>query len=496
VVQCEPNEVPRVTQHLEMCVTMNAASACRPRIIPTLTFIALLILCLEDFASAQTTPHLKIRISPPATIEVEGAGMKPLERWSFHNSIAGTMGLADRVREFSVKGVGGLEVGLRKLASGEYRAEQASSSFRYRLELPPLKNSEVAHVSLLSEQFGLLMLRDVLPAGIEECMLELEVPPAWTIHSSAPVLSERLYRIQDPESSVFFVGPIRKLEKQVRGMRVDLLTTGPLPVPDKILLKSSEKILERYLELTGKLPSNKVVIAVAPFRFSAGSSRWKAETIGTTSVIFVDDQASSSNWKGQFGIIFTHELFHLWVPNALRLEGDYDWFFEGFTLYSALLTSLRLKLISFQEYLDTMARVYDSYLSYPDISLIDASERRWLGNGAAVYDKGMLTAFLYDLTLRRDSHSSKTVLDLYGRLFSETTVNPANANEVIIRLLGSENRSFSKSQIESASKLDLNDVLLEFGLELGSRGSNSKITAVQRPTPAQKQLLKSLRNRN
>ena len=63
----------------------------------------------------------------------------------------------------------------------------------------------------------------------------------------------------------------------------------------------------------------------------------------------------------KLGILLAHELFHLWVPNSLKLAGDYDWFFEGFTIYQALRLDLRLHLISFDDYLDTIARVYDSY---------------------------------------------------------------------------------------------------------------------------------------
>ena len=84
-----------------------------------------------------------------------------------------------------------------------------------------------------------------------------------------------------------------------------------------------------------------------------------------------------TNWKGQLEVIFSHEVLHLWVPNALQLRGDYDWFFEGFTLYTALLTALDLKAIDFREYLDTLARVYDSYISYPNVlSLIEAHHSR------------------------------------------------------------------------------------------------------------------------
>ena len=49
------------------------------------------------------------------------------------------------------------------------------------------------------------------------------------------------------------------------------------------------------------------------------------------------------------------------MPNSLRLDGDYDWFFEGFTLYTALVTALELKFINFDELVATLGRVYDSY---------------------------------------------------------------------------------------------------------------------------------------
>src|SRR6185295_6358075 len=155
------------------------------------------------------------------------------------------------------------------------------------------------------------------------------------------------------------------------------------------------------------------------------------------------------NWAGQLGVIFTHELLHLWVPNSLRLEGDYDWFFEGFTLYTALRTALELKIINFKEYLDTLARVYDSYLSYPDdLSLIDASERRWTTSSSFVYDKGMLAAFLYDLHLRTQSDGKITLADRYRELFARReTADHVNANEVIIAVLGSSPaaKDFTKS---------------------------------------------------
>ena len=56
------------------------------------------------------------------------------------------------------------------------------------------------------------------------------------------------------------------------------------------------------------------------------------------------------------------------MPNSLKLEGDYDWFFEGFTLYTALRTALELAVIDFKEMLNTLGRVYDSTFLIPTSS--------------------------------------------------------------------------------------------------------------------------------
>src|SRR5688500_20339813 len=96
---------------------------------------------------------------------------------------------------------------------------------------------------------------------------------------------------------------------------------------------------------------------IAPLPVATGVTKWRAQTRGSTVLLLMDPQAQVAKWKGQLEIIFTHEVLHLWVPNALRLRGDYVWVFEGFTLYTALLTALDLKAIDFQEYLATLARV-------------------------------------------------------------------------------------------------------------------------------------------
>jgi predicted metalloprotease with PDZ domain len=178
----------------------------------------------------------------------------------------------------------------------------------------------------------------------------------------------------------------------------------------------------------------------------------------------------------------------------LLLEGDYDWFFEGFTLYTALVTALELKFINFDEYLATLARVYDSYLSRPDeLSLIDAAERRWTGGNPVVYDKGMLVAFLYDLMINRDSGGRSRLLTLYRELFRHAP-EPANGNEAIIALLSSSPGAadLARAYIQGSKELELEPALTSYGLRLDTSGKSSTFRINRELRPDQKQLLKSL----
>ena len=202
---------------------------------------------------------------------------------------------------------------------------------------------------------------------------------------------------------------------------------------------------------------------------------------------------------GRLRVVLTHELFHLWVPNALSFAGAYDWFFEGFTLYQALRSAVRLGFIDFQEYLSTMARVYDSYLGASDrdgLSLVEASQRRWTIAPSLVYDKGMLVAFLCDLELRRASRNRRSLDDLYREVFQQQQAGLTRADgnasliNVLNRELGSE--QFSRHYISTPATIRLAPELVAYGLMLESSDRGSSLKVIRALTSEQRQLLGSL----
>ena len=452
-------------------------------------FIVWLFIRVID-VHASVPARVVISVDSPSQVKVEAELPAPARSWSFRNAYAGALGFAERVKDFGAIGGSGEDAGAKKIASGEYRSERDATRITYTLDLSSTSAAEAPHISWLTVGRGFLMFADLIPRDIEKLSAEFKLPYGWMVESSISPGKDARYDVPEPENAVFIVGnSLRKTSNT----NLELVVSGLWAFKDAEALDAATQVMKQHSRLTGfQLPGTSL-IAIAPF--SLGGSKWKAETRGATVMLLIDPEAQFDTWIGQLKVIFTHELLHLWVPNSLQLNGDYDWFFEGFTLYMALRTALDLKVIKFKGFLETLAGAYDVYISHPDdVSLIQASETRWTSGFNQVYVKGMLVAFLYDLKIRKESGGKAVLADRYRELFDGRVAANANANEVIIALLdaGPGMSGFGKSYVEKNTKLELGQLLPTYGLALDTSGKKSQLHVSRHLSAEQKRLLRSL----
>jgi predicted metalloprotease with PDZ domain len=202
----------------------------------------------------------------------------------------------------------------------------------------------------------------------------------------------------------------------------------------------------------------------------------------------------------QLQLALTHELFHLWVPNGLALAGDYDWFYEGFTMYQAARAAAKLDLISFDQFLSAIADAYDgsSGSEAQSLSLIEASKQRWTSGASTVYSKAMVVAFLYDLNLRWQTKGKRSLDDVYRTLvqdhLAKSTVGRLDANSAIVGALRSElaDQDFVNRLVVTRVSIDLEKELAPFGLQVEKPGVRTHISANAQLTNHQRDLLKQL----
>jgi predicted metalloprotease with PDZ domain len=416
-------------------------------------------------------------LTEPIGIKVEGTYSKGSDRWPFRNSYGRVVGLAERIQNLTLTDAAGASIPIREAGPGEFRVAQAVSAFSYQVSVGrPLNPSDGAHISWLSHEHGYLMLADLLPdLQTNAVRVEFSLPRGWSVASSLPKSASGWYELPDKNNGLFFVGgELKEKRKRIGNTDLTLVTAGEWSFSREAATEKVAKIINDHHRHTGFELKGPVTIMLAPLIPAATSARWSAETRGSTVVLLAGRSGFS---LGQLSVVLCHELFHLWVPNALSLEGDYDWFFEGFTLYQALCAAVRLKFIDFQEYLDTLARVYNSYLRVreaDDASLFEASRRRWTSGSNLVYDKGMLVAFLYDLKLRRASHNRRGLDDVYRELLKSFKAGSraTDGNETIVRLLArlDGDEQFVRSYIQSPGLIELETLLPEFGMRVDNLG--------------------------
>ena len=452
-----------------------------------LCVLSTLLLSLVSIASAQT----RVTISFPNSgeLKIEADQHQPAHEWSFRNSYANALGIAERIHDFKAFGAA-----INRIAVGEYRSNQPANKIAYSVKLSTPISTGWSHVSWLAEDRGYLMLADVVPINLERFSLRFNLPAGWSVESSLTPDANGEFKVSEPVKAVFFVGrSLRKVSASLDGIGFDVVLSGKWAFKDSEAVKAATRVMQKYLTITQFRLPGKSMIMISPPPIQPKKNEWWAETRGSTVALLIDPKSDAL--RGQLSVILAHELLHLWVPNSLKLEGDYDWFFEGFTLYIALRMALELDVIKFKEFLNTLARVNDTYLANPDdVSLVEASERRWTTAGSQVYVKGMLVAFLYDLAVRKESSGKTTLEDRYRELFSAGVAEQEQGNEAIIRVLGSSPAmvEFTRVHIESARKVELERVLPAYGLQLDTSGKGSQLSVGRELSVEQRQLLRSL----
>lgn len=453
------------------------------------------------------TVRLSLVSLSPAVVKIEGETLRARDIWSFRNTYGRVIGLGERIDNFRATDSAGLSVAVLRLGIVDFKSERPVSHFSYQVCVTEPANSlDEAHVSWLNEQFGYLMLADLLPSIAPEqqhsaaVQIEFRLPPNWEIASSAQVNREGRFAVPDPDTAVFFIGnDLRVRHKQIGGTEFLFAAVGAWPFPGDYVTAIAARIIKDHARHTGFEIPDRAVLMLAPYRGKEGAERWTAETRGSNVVLLLGPNSPPDVLLGRLSVILTHELFHLWVPGALSFIGDYDWFFEGFTLYQALCSAVRLGLIDFQEYLSTMARVYDSYLATSDrdrLSLVDASRQRWTIGSSLVYDKGMLVGFLCDLSLRILSRNRRSLDNLYRELFRQQRAGGprVDGNEVLINLLNRElgMEQFTRHYLSTPGAVRLETELSVFGLMVESSDNHSRLKVIQGLSNEERRLLESL----
>ncbi|HEY9281982.1 MAG TPA: hypothetical protein VIP46_00875 [Pyrinomonadaceae bacterium] len=483
----------------------RGGGAARRKLICLLLAVAALPVCAKaqtvEAKARSVEASIEVVSLAPPRVKIQGRRNAPATAWSFRNAHAGMLGLAERVENFSLADERESPVPVRKLAPGEYEAARPAARFAYEVRLdPPADNNNAAHVSWLTPTHGLLMTGDLLPLPHGRARLHLIPPRGWQT-TAPPVTAPGTFGVGDAASAVFLVGPnVREQRAKVRGAELSVAFAGDWPFEDGEAVEIATQIFNEHARSFGGAPGADPTVIIAPHPRPSAASQWSAEARGRTVTLLIGRAPTRQSALARLAGPLAHELFHLWVPNGLALSGDYDWFYEGFAVYQSLRVGVRLGHQNFNDHLDALARTYDSYrreAARDNLSLLDASSRRWSGSNALVYHKGALVAFLYDLELRRRTNGKRTLDDALRDLFrrNSTSTATADGNTAVTAALEAAlaaETDFTRRYVRSVHRIDLAEELRPHGLNVITGQGRTRIIVSESLSGSQRALLRQI----
>jgi hypothetical protein len=449
-------------------------------------------------AAAKSSGTLEVAVSAASngvvTVEGRFAGGSSESDLSFRDSYADASGLAKRISKLVLRGKDGAPLSFRQFGSSDFVAPEPIGSFTYSVNLSiPKDINSTAHVSWLTHERGLLMPGDLLPRTEGQVKIRLAVPDGWMIRSTEQTATDGAFVTDDPRAAVFFVGAgFREKSIQSNGAAASLLLAGEWQFSDDEAAGAVSEIIEEHIQVFGGIAAARVQLILLPFPGEAAADRWRAETRGSTVTIISSPAGFKSAALNRLREQLRHEIFHLWIPNALRLIGEYDWFYEGFALYQALKIGLRLNHIRFDDFLATLARAYDLARSQ-NVSLADPAVNRWASNG--IYARGLVAAFLCDVRLLNNKQPGvdEIVREVFVK-FGQSSNVTEDGNTAIPSLLGTkpELRQIVADYVKGAKLIEWSDELNMAGITFGQSSSGSELKVKDKPNGRQKALLDKL----
>jgi len=435
----------------------------------------------------------------------------------FADEFAGVDRLSERVHSLKIRDARGAAVPLEIRGNGSYWFSAATGSrpvsISYEMHLArALDPSQYALVSTIGPDAAVLMMADLLPrlcSGDENCAaaknpvsLKVNPPGNWRVATTEQRQGEA-FLIADPSRAIFLLGKFRERNTRIGQMNLRAAISGDWPFRDEESFTLAEAICREQAALVGGKERGDFLVVLVPFPQPLTGLRSSALTLGHTAVVLLNPNNDARQTTRHYRRHLAHEMFHFYLPNAFRVRENFDWFWEGFTRYVALMTLAKLRLIDLGEYLAAIGEEYEAYIFNPSRnqrSLVAASPEKF-ANAASydlVYRKGMLVAALFDLELRWQSKGKSSLAGVMKALYQDYALT---GRDVGNREVVAEMKKFGdftnliREDIEGVREINLAERVKGYGLIVPQNAQmrgKARLSAAPKLSARQRELLASL----
>lgn len=430
---------------------------------------------------------------------------------TFVDQFAGIDRLSDRIGPIKLRGADGAAVPIEIRGNGVYSFNAGAIprpiELRYEVRLNrALEPGRYALTSSLGREASYLLASDIVPDGLitpgRPISVEITPPAGWQVTTTEPMDGSRVV-LSTLETAVFFLGNLRERKVDADGMRLRITTTGSWDFSDEAnaaLCASIARVQARMLE---SRESGDFLITLAPFPVPLTGLRSAALTRGHTVILMLNGGNDAARNLKQYQRHLAHEMFHFYLPNAFKVRENFDWFWEGFTRYLALVTLVRGGTITMDELLGNVADEYEAYSVNPlrsETSLVAASPEKFAdaANYEIVYRKGLVVAALYDFELRWQSRGKDSLSDVVKRLYQKYAfIQNDVGNREVLDEMGKAGSfaAFIADYVNGVRPIVLTEMVDQYGvaLERSADGRRTRLVVGQRLSARQREVMDSFR---
>ncbi len=397
----------------------------------------------------------------------------------FLDQFAGIDKLSDRFVAVKLQDASGQPVPVELRGNGLYSFTPGKAArpieLRYDVRLSrPLEPGRYALTSSLGPEAAFLLASDILPEGLNlvgGLEIEFVAPDGWQVATTEPTDGEH-FVISDVSRAVFFLGRLRMRKTEIDGMRLNVAIAGTWEFSDDQIVTLSESIARSQARMIEGRETGTFLVTLAPFPLPLTGLRSAALARANTVILMLNPGNDRTRTVRHYQRHLAHEMFHFYLPNAFRIRENFDWFWEGFTRYLALVTLVQTKAMTFNDLLANVNDEYDAYRVNPlrgGTSLIAASPEKFsdAANYEIVYRKGLVVAALYDLELRWQSRGKESLPGIVKALYQgyARTGREIGNREVLNELSRAGHLSkFIADYIEGVREIALDELLEPYGV--------------------------------
>lgn len=238
--------------------------------------------CSTVFAS-ETAVKIEIAAvdSPRAAIEIsDPSGAR---RWSFVDAHGTADNLRARISNFAAYDARGAQTPVKRASNGDYETSFPCSVIRYEVDLGlPRDPASVAHISWLTGERGILMLYDLLPRGIADVRLRLDVPTNWKLFTIEREQAGE-FAVSAKDDAIFILGrDLRFRATRIGELELMFVSENVRAFGDDEAFGAIVEIYKEHRKVFRDLRRERVLVAINSFPQPVPTDHWRAEARGAT----------------------------------------------------------------------------------------------------------------------------------------------------------------------------------------------------------------------